>query len=432
MAVMGLMIVVLLAAAGVAAFAVAERRRAERLESGLTAGIAAQSEELRRQADAEREAFLREVLTANREVLAGERARGTAELDGKKAVIDERLASMDQTLGKVVSSFQQLEAERSRQYGELSAQLTDQRDGLASLLTTTQGLREALSSSKARGQWGERMAEDVLRLAGFLENVNYRKQRAVEGGRGIPDFTFFLPNELVLHMDVKFPLDNYIRSLEATSELDEKRYREAYLPRRTGAGEGAPEPRLRRPRRGDGRLRAALHPQRGCVRVHPRARRRHCRGRGPQRRRLLLAVDAVLGARADPPDVRQLPARAHVRPDPRAARRVRRPVGPVHRPDGQGRPAHRERAQGVRDADRRRAAGCSSVRSTASTRSAKSSCRGSPRAPTTTPPTRMGFNPGCGPWKPDGDSVRDGLGTLESWSCCSSFCSSWCRWPSWP
>jgi DNA recombination protein RmuC len=229
MAVMGLMVVVLLAAAGVAAFAVAERRRAERLESGLTAGIAVQSEELRRQADAEREAFLREVLTANREVLAGERARGTAELDGKKAVIDERLASMDQTLGKVVSSFQQLEAERSRQYGELSAQLTDQRDGLASLLTTTQGLREALSSSKARGQWGERMAEDVLRLAGFLENVNYRKQRAVEGGRGIPDFTFFLPNELVLHMDVKFPLDNYIRSLEATSDLDEKRYREAYL-----------------------------------------------------------------------------------------------------------------------------------------------------------------------------------------------------------
>jgi hypothetical protein len=25
------------------------------------------------------------------------------------------------------------------------------------------------------------MAEDVLRLAGFIENVNYRKQTAVEG-----------------------------------------------------------------------------------------------------------------------------------------------------------------------------------------------------------------------------------------------------------
>ena len=35
---------------------------------------------------------------------------------------------------------------------------------------------------QARGQWGERMADDVLRLAGFVEGVNYRKQTAVAGG----------------------------------------------------------------------------------------------------------------------------------------------------------------------------------------------------------------------------------------------------------
>ena len=50
----------------------------------------------------------------------------------------------------------------------------------------------ALSSPKARGQWGERMAEDVLRLAGLVEGVNYRKQTAIPGGT-IPDFTFLLP-----------------------------------------------------------------------------------------------------------------------------------------------------------------------------------------------------------------------------------------------
>ena len=37
------------------------------------------------------------------------------------------------------------------------------------------------------------MADDVLRLAGFVEGVNYRKQTSVERGRGIPDFTFLLP-----------------------------------------------------------------------------------------------------------------------------------------------------------------------------------------------------------------------------------------------
>jgi DNA recombination protein RmuC len=230
MGVMGLMLVVVGVGGALVVLALMEgRRRGRRLESRLADGLAAQSNELRRQADFEREAVIREMLAANREVLETERARGTAELDGKKAVIDERLASMGGTLEQVNAVLQQLEAERSRQFGELSAQLTEQREGLAALLTTTQGLREVLSSSKARGQWGERMAEDVLRLAGFLENVNYKKQRAVEGGRCIPDFTFFLPNELVLHMDVKFPLDNYVRALEAESELDRKRYRDAYL-----------------------------------------------------------------------------------------------------------------------------------------------------------------------------------------------------------
>ena len=53
------------------------------------------------------------------------------------------------------------------------------------LSTSTQSLREALANPKARGQWGERMAEDVLRLAGFIEHVNYEKQTAVEGTRAL-------------------------------------------------------------------------------------------------------------------------------------------------------------------------------------------------------------------------------------------------------
>jgi DNA recombination protein RmuC len=73
------------------------------------------------------------------------------------------------------------------------------------------------------------MAEDVLRLGGFVENVNYRKQTALADGRGVPDFTFLLPRDLVLHMDVKFPLDNYLRCLDARSESERARYRAGFL-----------------------------------------------------------------------------------------------------------------------------------------------------------------------------------------------------------
>jgi DNA recombination protein RmuC len=169
------------------------------------------------------------VLIQSREVVGSERVLMGHELDAKQTLIDRQLGAMNERLDQVSTLMQTLEADRERKFGELSEQLTLQHEGVASLLQTTQSLREALSSTKARGQCGERMAEDVLRLAGFVENVNYRKQKALTDSRGIPDFTFLLPNELLLHMDVKFPFDNYVRFCDAVSDLERKRYRDDFL-----------------------------------------------------------------------------------------------------------------------------------------------------------------------------------------------------------
>ena len=48
------------------------------------------------------------------------------------------------------------------------------------------------------------MAEDVLRLAGFVEGVNYLKQQQTGDGTR-PDFTFLLPGHRQVHMDVHQP-----------------------------------------------------------------------------------------------------------------------------------------------------------------------------------------------------------------------------------
>jgi DNA recombination protein RmuC len=174
-------------------------------------------------------AALAQLLDANRAVMETERKLAASELDGRRGLIDARLDVMTHELGRVTDLVKEFEQQRGEKLDVLTGVLRQQRDGLAELSRTTQGLREALSSPKARGQWGERMAEDVLALAGFVEGVQYRKQTAVAGGTGIPDFTFLLPRGVVLYMDVKFPLDNYLRFLEAESELDERRHRDAFL-----------------------------------------------------------------------------------------------------------------------------------------------------------------------------------------------------------
>lgn len=114
--------------------------------------------------------------------------------------------------------------------GRVKSSLESQAEVSSQLRTTTAGLREALANSNARGQWGERMADDVLRLAGLLPNVNYVKRTALAGdAKGIPDFTFLLPDQHVMFMDVKFPIDSYLAYLQAGSDTEREAHRDQFL-----------------------------------------------------------------------------------------------------------------------------------------------------------------------------------------------------------
>lgn len=170
-----------------------------------------------------------ELLKLSQSSLAGERERNRSELNEKKSLIDRQLEVMSDQVQGLSDLVKALEKDRAQKFGELANQLRVAGEQTAQLNQTTRSLAEALSSSRSRGQWGERMAEDVLRLAGLIENINYVKQKSIGGGRGRPDFTFLLPRDLKLNMDVKFPLDNYVRYLESTGESERARYQADFL-----------------------------------------------------------------------------------------------------------------------------------------------------------------------------------------------------------
>ncbi|MGF1477685.1 MAG: DNA recombination protein RmuC [Geminicoccaceae bacterium] len=149
-------------------------------------------------------------------------------LDAKKALIDEQLRRVGGELDKVGHLMRELERDRVQKYGQLSSQLEHASRRSQELQETTQLLRQALAGTKSRGQWGERLAEEILSVAGFVEDVSFAKQKTLEDG-GRPDFTFFLPDGREIHMDVKFPLDNYLRSLEAAAESERDRFERAFL-----------------------------------------------------------------------------------------------------------------------------------------------------------------------------------------------------------
>jgi DNA recombination protein RmuC len=143
-------------------------------------------------------------------------AQGEQVLETKKKLIDAQLESMGKELTELNRLIQDEKAKRGEMQGTVVGRIQGLTKAAESLQSTTDKLREALANPQRRGQWGERMAEDVLRLAGMIEGVNYRKQQGSEGGR--PDFTFPLPSGQVVHMDVKFPLANYLKVLDAADD----------------------------------------------------------------------------------------------------------------------------------------------------------------------------------------------------------------------
>ena len=163
------------------------------------------------------------------ETLSKQTKAGEKDLDGKKNLIDQTLAVMKEDLLKVRSLVTELEKDREKKFGQLSSQLESTATQTMKLQETTTQLQIALSNTKTRGQWGERMAEDVLRLAGFIEGVNYQKQKVMETVGKRPDYTFLLPHNLKVNMDVKFPMDNYLRYIEAEVESERASYKNQFL-----------------------------------------------------------------------------------------------------------------------------------------------------------------------------------------------------------
>lgn len=72
----------------------------------------------------------------------------------------------------------------------------------------------ALANPVARGAWGERIIDDLLRHAGMIEGVNFVRQPTLASGKR-PDVAVLLPGDRRLHIDVKFPADNYLRACDA-------------------------------------------------------------------------------------------------------------------------------------------------------------------------------------------------------------------------
>jgi DNA recombination protein RmuC len=141
---------------------------------------------------------------------------------GEENSLGHQVGEIRHGIDRVNEAIQHLNVDRAKQSERLETMLT-------SLNSSSSALQNILANTQVRGQWGERMAEDVFRLIGFVETVNYTKQTTTIDGGSRPDFTILMPEDKKLNMDAKFPLTNYIKLVEANAEPEIQEHKRAFL-----------------------------------------------------------------------------------------------------------------------------------------------------------------------------------------------------------
>lgn len=165
---------------------------------------------------------------AKQELESGQN-RSTLELETRKLAVENSVNGLKEQLNKYQQLIREFEKDRDVKYGSLETELKNVSKGTSKLQGMTARLNDILGNVKLRGQWGERMAEDIICNAGLIEEVNYRKQKKLGYSETKPDYTFFLPGDHIVNMDVKFPLDNYLNMINSNIEIEKEKYQKEFI-----------------------------------------------------------------------------------------------------------------------------------------------------------------------------------------------------------
>jgi DNA recombination protein RmuC len=152
------------------------------------------------------------------------RRRRPRGLDTQAELVRNDVALLRESIAHLDDLMQRTDGEGKANFAQIT-------ETLRNVDVRTSTLTNALGNSRVRGKWGERAAEDIMRVAGLVEGSSYFKQRSVNGvsAGSRPDFSFPLPDGSSVNMDVKFPLENYARSVEADNDADRATFDKAFV-----------------------------------------------------------------------------------------------------------------------------------------------------------------------------------------------------------
>jgi DNA recombination protein RmuC len=130
---------------------------------------------------------------------------------GKIDTIVTNLSTVISDLGSVKSAT----ASNETNYDSMIRKITD--------------IERVFTTNQTRGNIGEKTVERIIEWVGLKDGKGkYWDKQVVEGSHR-PDFTFYFPDGAYVHLDAKFPLDNYKKMIECDPQSsEEQQYKKSF------------------------------------------------------------------------------------------------------------------------------------------------------------------------------------------------------------
>ena len=153
-----------------------------------------------------------------------ERAQG--DLTARSKEIEALVKPIRESLDKVDGRIHELENARVGAYAQLTEQVRQLHGAQQQLQLQTQNLVQALRAPATRGRWGEIQLKRVVEMAGMIQYCDFTQQDVLVSadGRLRPDMLVRLPNEKLIVVDAKVPLEAYLDAREAPDEASRSQH----------------------------------------------------------------------------------------------------------------------------------------------------------------------------------------------------------------
>lgn len=156
------------------------------------------------------------------EKLSGESKQNRIDMENKRQEIERMVKEMQKYL-------ETSDKERIGTFSALRNSLEEYKKITEQLSVSTEGLKKALSNNQIRGQFGEEVADELLKMAGFVRGVDYEFNKEQAGSETRPDFAVFMPDGTRINVDSKFPYSNLQKMSESESKEQRAEYHKLFV-----------------------------------------------------------------------------------------------------------------------------------------------------------------------------------------------------------